>query len=74
MRVVIEKADGDVDGVNRVFRVNSPYVPGSVRVFRNGQLETVTLQDGWVEIGSQKVRLHEAPKPGDVISCYYLRA
>jgi len=71
---IIEQAGGPVDGTNRVFTTSSPYVAGSVRAFRNGQLQTVNLQDGWVELGDQKVRLNEAPLVDDVVSFYYLQA
>lgn len=71
---IIELAIGPVNGVNKIFSSSGSYVPGSVRVFRNGLLNRKADTDGWVELGSKKVRLNETPKIGDVIKLYYLRA
>ena len=66
---------GAVNGINTVFETPDPYVPGSVRVFVNGQLKRADLEDGWTELGGRRVRLAEAPKaaPGavDVVQAYY---
>lgn len=71
---IIELAGGPVNGLNKVFTSSAAYVPGSVRVFRNGLLNRKADTDGWVELGNKKVRLNETPKIGDVIKLYYLRA
>lgn len=71
---VIELAGGPVNGVNKIFTSSASYVPGSVRVFRNGLLNRKGDTDGWVELGSKKVRLTETPKIGDIIKLYYLHA
>jgi hypothetical protein len=64
---------GNVDGHNRDFQVSLPYTPGSIAVWRNGQLQTKPLDDGWLELspGTGVVRLKEAPLVGDVIQIFY---
>jgi hypothetical protein len=69
---IIEPADGIVNGTNRVFRSSRTYRPSSLRVFLNGILNRRELVDGWVELGSNKVRLNEAPKTGDIVQVYYI--
>lgn len=69
---LIEPADGVVNGVNVIFRTSRPYRPGTLRVFRNGNLNRQDLTDGWIELGSSKVRLNEAPKTEDIIQLYYI--
>lgn len=71
---IIEKAGGLVNGVNTVFTTSGSYVPGSVRVFRNGLLSRQEDTDGWVELGAKKFRMNETPKIGDVLRVYYLHA
>lgn len=64
---------GVVDGVNTIFKTPVPYVPGSVRVFLNGQLKRSDLSDGWVELGYDEIRLHIAPDVSDVVQAYFIR-
>jgi len=71
---VIEPLAGPVNGSNRVFETTTDYVPDSVRVFRNGLVGVEELTDGWVELRPRKIRMKEAPKVGDVLQAYYLRA
>lgn len=40
---------GVVDGANLVFNTPTPYSPGTLAVFLNGQLATKTWDDGWIE-------------------------
>jgi len=68
----IEVMAGAVNGVNVVFQTSAPYVPGSVRVFVNGQLKRADFADGWIELGYDKVRLALAPVVGDVLQAYFL--
>jgi hypothetical protein len=68
----IEPAGGVVNGVNRIFSSTAQYIPGSLRVFLNGLLIRQDLTDGWIELGNKKLRLHEAPKTGDIVQLYYL--
>jgi hypothetical protein len=68
----IEVPSGVIDGSNRVFYTTAPYRPGTVRVFLNGQLKQGLLDDGWFELGTNKVRLKEAPRVEDVLQFYYI--
>jgi hypothetical protein len=69
---------GVIDGVNLIFTVSAPYVPGSTAVFLNGQLKTQLLDDGWDETAplAGTITLKEAPRgsPGcpDVVQVFYL--
>lgn len=73
---LIQPLLGAIDGSNQVFDTPAPYVPGSVRVFINGQLKTKDLVDGWTELGGTKVRLKEPPQVlsgyADVVQAYYI--
>lgn len=72
MRPIIEPMLGSVNGINTLFRTSAPYVPGTIIVFLNGQAKSGFLDDGWVELGGDKVRLLEAPLTDDVVSAYYI--
>lgn len=71
VKALIWPATGNVDGVNRVFQSVGPYVPGSTVVFLNGIALRKDWDNGWVELGSDKVRLNEAPIPGDEVQVYF---
>jgi hypothetical protein len=68
----IEVPSGIINGSNRVFYTSVAYRPGTVQVFLNGQLKEGLLDDGWFELGTNKVRLKEAPRTEDVIQIYYI--
>jgi len=68
----IETPTGTVDGVNRIFYTIVSYRPGTPRVFVNGQLKRNDIEDGWVELGSNKVKTNEPPDPTDVVQIYYI--
>jgi len=68
---LIEPATGLVDGFNTLFLSSSMYVPGSVQVWLNGQMKRKDWDDGWTELGSNKILLKEAPIPGDVVQVFY---
>lgn len=68
---VIELASGFVDGLNRDFYTSVSYVTGSIEVFLNGQAKRKDWADGWLEMGSNHVRLKQAPAPGDVVQVYF---
>jgi hypothetical protein len=70
---VFETLVGAVNDFNTVFYTAADYVPGSVRVVRNGLLGSAPLTDGWYELGGKKLQLKEAPITGDVMRAYYLR-
>ena len=71
---IFEVALGTPNGVTTVFGTTAPYKPGSVQVFMNGALRRQDFQDGWIEIGSQQVKLKEAPRVGDTVQIYYIIA
>lgn len=68
----IEVPSGNINGANRDFLTSVDYRPGTVRVFLNGQLKAGALNDGWFELGTNRVRLKEAPLTEDVIQIYYI--
>ena len=68
---VIQTAMGAVDGLNQDFRVTVMYAPNSTGVFINGQAKCRTWDDGWDELGNNKVRLKQAPQLGDVVQIYF---
>lgn len=70
---VIEAAIGLVNGSNRLFLTQSPYIPRSLRVFLNGILGCRQLEEGWEELGGQRFVLYHPPKPPDVVQVYYCR-
>ena len=67
----IEVLSGAVNGLNNVFQTSQPYVPGSVRIFLNGQLKRADFADGWIELGYDKVQLALPPLAGDVVQAYF---
>jgi len=68
----IEKLSGVVNGFNTVFETSVSYVPGSVRVFRNGNLNEGSLVDGWTELGGNRIAMNEPPIPTDIMQAYYI--
>lgn len=69
---------GVVNGVNTVFTVSQPYMPGSTAVFVNGLLQEKSLDDGWLETSPATgvITLKEAPRSAgtfpDVLQVFYL--
>jgi hypothetical protein len=68
---VIEVALGVADGMNQVFQTPRPYVPGSVQVFIDGQLQRVDYDDGWIELGGRKFQMKIAPVADSDVQVYY---
>lgn len=67
--VINEIASGSVNGVNKVFNTLNPYVPGTLQVFRDGQLMT---KDGdYTETSSTSYTFATAPLIGSVIQHSY---
>jgi hypothetical protein len=60
-----------VNGVNRIFSVSVPYVPGSTQVWLNGQAKVAANADGWTELGGNKIQMAVAPEVGDVVQVYF---
>lgn len=69
-----------MDGVNVLFTTPTPYQPGSVAVFLNGQLKRADFTDGWLETtpSTGLITLLQAPlpaafgNPDDVVQVFYL--
>jgi len=62
---------GVVDGVNVNFETPAPYYPGSVRVFVDGQLKMQGFEDGWIELGYNRVQLLDPPEEGSTVQAYF---
>ena len=62
---------GAVDGVNKIFTLRGPYLPGSTQVFLNGQAKVASYADGWVELGGNRIAMKVAPETGDVVQVYF---
>lgn len=68
----LEKTLENPDGFRTLFHTTVAYNPGTVRVFWNGQLVTEGRDDGWVELGGNRIRMKEPPRIGDVLQVWYL--
>jgi hypothetical protein len=55
------------------FATPSQFLPGSVRIFWNGQAtESFDERKGWTEVSPNLIRFLRAPRVGDVLQAYYL--
>jgi hypothetical protein len=70
-KALVATAIGTVDGVNRDFQTGAPYLLGSTVVFLNGMALRRDWDNGWVELGSDKIRMNEAPITGDALQIYF---
>jgi len=63
----MEEANGTINGVNKDFSTPTPYQPGSLFVFWNGQLLPLDDDDGHDEIdpGTGAFRTRVAPVGGE---------
>lgn len=68
----IENLVGAINGVNREYTTSLAYKDGSVRVWINGAVLDPGLNDGFVELGNNKIRMKVAPETGDVLRVYYV--
>lgn len=68
----IEPLNGTVDGINKLFTTDNWYKTGSVVVYHNGLAMRQDLDDGWTELGQNKIELNEAPIAGDIMQAYYI--
>ena len=66
-----EEAIGEVNGSNKIFTTPKDYVPGTLRVFRNGRLITKQYEDGFEEILTPSFSMKIAPEIGDNIFVFY---
>ena len=60
-------AKGLIDGFNSSFNTNTPYAPGTLVVFLNGQ----ESKDHSAETGGSGFTLSEPPPIGSVVTVYY---
>ena len=81
----LERALGTIDGVNVDFTTPSPYISGSLNIFRNGQLLDQSSENGWTEVdpnaGTFRMKIPplgpnpgappSAGDPGDLIDTVY---
>lgn len=67
----LEEGIGPIDGSNVDFYVPTPYVAGTVRYWRNGQL---LLDDNVLEVNpfTGLIRVSEPPRVGNVVQFFYL--
>lgn len=64
---------GTPDGAMVDFVTPTEFLPGTVRIFWNGQAtEADDTRKGWTEISPNKIRFSQPPKVGDVLQAYYL--
>lgn len=68
----IESLSGIVDGANTIFETTYSYVSGSTQVWQDGQMLRKDYDDGWSELGTNRIRMAVAPKAGSVMQMYYL--
>lgn len=68
---VLCAAVGDIDGVNVDFTTTSPYHPGTLWAYLDGQLIRKTDDDGPVELSGNAVRMKRAPRTGSTLHFYY---
>ena len=68
-----EVPTGAVDGVNRVFRTQFPYIAETTAIFINGKMYRREWDDGWVETDPDtgSLLLNEAPSLGDDVQVFY---
>ena len=71
---VLCEAIGTVDGANVDFQAVSPYYPGSLWAYLDGQLIRKTDDDGPIELGGASVRMKRAPRTGSTLHFYYQEA
>jgi hypothetical protein len=67
--VITEAAIGTLDGVNVQFQTSGSYVPGTLFVFWNGQLQR---QDFVTEVADRQFSVDEAPEAVDVLYVRYV--
>lgn len=60
------------NGVLTNFTTSTPYVAGSFRLVRNGQMyEADDAIFGWTEVDESEIQLLEAPDTGEVLQGFY---
>lgn len=70
----VEEAIGLINGGNVNFATPTPYQPGTLRLFKNGQLIRSSDDDGPTETGAATFVVGLPPIPGDTLTVRYLEA
>ncbi len=68
-RIVNETPTGDVDSSNTAYDTANAYLAGTIEVFLNGQLQTIT--GDYVETDTNTITFVTAPETGDVLRVSY---
>ena len=69
---VLREMIGVINGINKTFTTLTRYVPGTLRLFWNGQsYEADDSRKGWTEIDDQTIETIKAPRPNDELQAFY---
>jgi len=69
---VLKLLNGDIDGINKTFTTDTPFVSGSIRVIVNGQVyEASDDVYGWAEIDESTIEMIVAPLQNDLLQGFY---
>lgn len=68
---ILEIPTGDIDGINDYYETSVAYTPGTLWVYRDGQLIEESDDDGWYETGGKGFRVKRVFQPGDRIAVWY---
>lgn len=71
-QLIVEPLTGVVDGVNTIFNTSGTYTPGTIKVFRNGQLKRKEFDDGFYELGGSTIQFKEPPETYDDLQARYI--
>lgn len=71
---IVADAIGLINGANVAFNTPSPYQPGTLRTFLNGQLIHTGDDDGPTETGPSTFTMGLPPQPGDRLRVRFLEA
>ncbi len=67
-------AIGTPDGSTTIFRTQTPYLLGSLRVLINGILQRAALDDGFAETSPPEFEMKVPPAAGDTVWTFYREA
>ena len=68
----IKRLSGAADGVNKIFETPSPFLPGTLRAFRNGvAYEADDDVWGWTELSVTQIEFTTAPMEDTVVQAFY---
>jgi hypothetical protein len=69
-----EVAVGAINDINTIYFVSTPYRPGTLAAFLNGQLKRADYMDGWLETNpaTGQFDMKQAPETGDVVQAFFL--